>query len=55
MVILEFLSKDFNEEEFDVMWDKIRYVYEEEFYSLKKIEKKSNKVLVKLNIIKQKQ
>jgi|TARA_R110000803_G_scaffold91594_1_gene159122 hypothetical protein len=54
MVIVEVLTKDFEEEDFDEMWDEIRYVYEERFYSLKKIEKKSNKILIKLNIIKRK-
>lgn len=54
MVIVEVLTKDFEEKDFDEMWDEIRYVYEEKFYSLKKIERKSNKVLIKLNIIKRK-
>ena len=54
MVIVEVLTKDFEEEDFDEMWDEIRYVYEERFYSLRKIEKKSNKILIKLNIIKRK-
>tara|TARA_B110000503_G_C7104853_1_gene395455 strand:- start:1267 stop:1464 length:198 start_codon:yes stop_codon:yes gene_type:complete len=54
MVIVEVLIKDFEEEDFDEMWDEIRYVYEEKFYSLKKIEKESNKILIKLNVIKRK-
>ena len=54
MVIVEVLTKDFEEKDFDEMWDEIRYVYEEKYYSLKKIERKKNKVLIKLNIIKKK-
>jgi len=54
MVIVEVLTKDFEEKEFDEMWDEIRYVYEEGYYSLKKIERKKGKVLIKLNIIKRK-
>lgn len=54
MVIVEVLTKDFEEKEFDEMWDEIRYVYEEDYYSLKKIERKKGKVLIKLNIIKRK-
>jgi len=54
MVIVEVLTKDFEEKEFDEMWDEIRYVYEEDYYSLKKIERKEGKVLIKLNIIKRK-
>ena len=54
MVIVEVLTKDFEEKEFDEMWDEIRYVYEEGYYSLKKIETKEGKVLIKLNIIKRK-
>jgi hypothetical protein len=54
MVIVEVLTKDFEEKEFDEMWDEIRYVYEEGYYSLKKIERKEGKVLIKLNIIKRK-
>jgi hypothetical protein len=54
MVIVEVLTKEFEEKDFDEMWDEIRYVYEEKYYSLKKIERKKNKVLIKLNIIKKK-
>lgn len=52
MVIVEVVTKEFEEKDFDEMWDEIRYVYEEKYYSLKKIERKKNKVLIKLNIIK---
>lgn len=52
MVIVEVVTKEFEEKDFDEMWDEVRYVYEENYYSLKKIERKKNKVLIKLNIIK---
>ncbi len=54
MVIVEVVTKEFEEKDFDEMWDEIRYVYEENYYSLKKIERKKTKVLIKLNIIKRK-
>jgi len=50
MVILEVDYSEFERNHFDDIWDAIRDVYEEELYKLKKIERKNNKMHVKLNI-----
>jgi hypothetical protein len=50
MVILEVDYSEFERNHFDDIWDDIRDVYEEELYKLKKIERKKNKMHVKLNI-----
>lgn len=50
MVILEVDYSEFERHHFDDIWDAIRDVYEEELYKLKKIERKKNKMHVKLNI-----
>lgn len=50
MVTLEVEYSEFEQNHFDDIWDAIRDVYEEELYKLKKIEKKGDKMHVKLNI-----
>lgn len=52
LVILEIDSSEFEKHDFDFIWDEVRDVYEEEFYSLNKIEREGKKFLVKLNILK---
>jgi hypothetical protein len=52
MVIVEIDSSEFEKHDFDFIWDEVRDIYQEEFYSLKKIEKEGSKFLVKLNVLK---
>jgi hypothetical protein len=52
MVIVEIDSSEFEKHDFDFIWDEVRDIYQEEFYSLKKIEKEGRKFLVKLNVLK---
>lgn len=52
MVIVEIDSSEFEKHDFDFIWDEVRDIYQEELYSLKKIEKEGRKFLVKLNVLK---
>jgi len=52
MIILEVDYSEFEKHDFDYIWDAIRDVYEERFYKIKKIERKKEKMLFKLSILK---
>ena len=54
MVILEIEKTEFNTNSFDEIWDEVRTHYNQDLYSLKKIEFLEKKVHVKLNIKKRK-
>ncbi len=50
LVFLEIESSEFNKYDFDTIWDAVRDIYEEDFYTVKKIEQINNKILVKLGV-----
>ena len=50
LFFLEIESSEFNKYDFDTIWDAVRDVYEEDYYTVKKIEKINNKILVKLGV-----
>jgi hypothetical protein len=54
MVILEIEKSEFKDNSFDDIWDEVRRHYNENLYSLKKIDVSKDKVYVKLNIKKRK-
>jgi len=50
LVFLEIESSEFKKYDFDTIWDAVRDIYEEDFYTVKKIEPVNNKILVKLAV-----
>ena len=48
MIQLEISLYEFENNDFDFVWDSIREKYDEKHYSIKKFEKEKYKVIVKL-------